>query len=400
VHNFHTMKVMTGEKIRETGPHPAGATSTVKLSLMQENLARGLSLVSRAVSTRATLPVLGNVLLRTEDAGLKLTATNLEIGITAWVPGRIETEGALTVPARLIADVVAGLPSAERVDLEVEDGTTLRIRAGRYQTHLRGIDAEEFPVITSAGDRPVTRISQREMRRALSEVAFAAASDEARPILTGVLTHLAGQELTLAAADNYRIAVKSLPVLEPVEETSIVVPARSYVELMRVLSDTDDPLEVLLAQAKSQVIFRVEGTEIVSRLIDGQFPNYRSVLPTAHTSRAVLDREDLLKAVRLSALIASAAANVVRLRLGEDGSEGVTIAAAADVGDAEGQVEAELEGDAVTIAFNARYLTEALQNVVGDRLALEFNGPLAPGVLKPVDDPAYVHVIMPVRTPS
>jgi len=367
---------------------------------MQENLARGLSVVGRAVSSRSTLPVLANVLLRTEDAGLKLTATNLEIGITSWVPGKIEVEGSLTVPARLIADVVAGLPPGERVDLEVEGGTTLHIRAGRYQTRLRGIDADEFPVIPTAGDRPTTRLAQRALRRALGEGACAAASDEARPILTGVLTRFSGDRLTLAAADNYRIAVKTLTGLAPVEDTSFVVPARSYTELMRILGDVDDPVDVMLAQPKSQVIFHVDGTELVSRLIDGQFPNYQQVLPTSHSSRAVVEREDLLKAVRLSALIASSAANVIRLRVGDEGSAGITIAAAADVGDAEGQVEAALEGDAVTIAFNARYLTEALANLPGDQLALEFSGPLSPGVLKPIDDADYVHVIMPVRTPS
>jgi len=372
----------------------------VKLSVMQENLARGLSVVSRAVTSRATLPVLSNVLLRTEDAGLKLTATNLEIGITSWVPGKIDEEGALTVPARLLNDVVAGLPPGEKVELTVEGGTTLHVKAGRYQTRLRGIDAEEFPVIPSAGDRPTTRLEQRQLRRALAEVAFAAATDEARPILTGVLTRITGDKLTLAAADNYRIAVKTLKVLSPTDETTFVVPARSYQELMRILSDSDDPVNLMLATAKSQVIFSVEGTELVSRLIDGQFPNYQQVLPTSHASRAVVEREDLLKAVRLSALIASTAANVVRLKVGEDGSGAITIAANSDSGDAEGEVEASLEGDAVTIAFNARYLTEALANLGSDQLALEFGGPLSPGVLKPTDDSEYVHVIMPVRTPS
>ena len=367
---------------------------------MQENLARGLSVVSRAVSSRSTLPVLSNVLLRTEDAGLKLTATNLEIGITSWVPGKIDEEGAVTVPARLLTDVVAGLPPGERVELTVEAGNSLHVKAGRYQTHLRGIDAEEFPVIPSAGDRPTTRLEQRALRRALGEVAFAAATDEARPILTGVLTKITGDRLTLAAADNYRIAVKSLPVLSPTEEITFVVPARSYQELMRILSDSEEPVNVMLAQAKSQVIFSVEGTELVSRLIDGQFPNYQQVLPTSHASRAIVEREDLLKAVRLSALIASTAANVVKLKVGEDGSGAITIAANSDSGDASGEVEAQLEGDGVTIAFNARYLTEALQNLSSDQLALEFSGPLSPGVLKPTDYPDYVHVIMPVRTPS
>jgi DNA polymerase III subunit beta len=371
----------------------------VKLSVMQENLARGLQVVSRAVSGRSTLPVLANVLLKTEDAGLKLTATNLEIGITAWVPGRIDGEGTLTVPARLLTDVVNGLPAGERVDLEA-DGTALRIKAGRFQTHLRGIDAEEFPVIPSPGERPTTRVSQGALRKALSEVTFAAATDEARPILTGVLTRLSGDRVTLAAADNYRIAVKSLPILDPVEDTSLVVPARSYTELMRVLNDSDDPVEIMLASSKSQILFHLEGVDLVSRLIDGQFPNYQQVLPTSHATRAVADRDELLKAVRLSALIASSAANVVKLSLVAEGPGSITIAAAADVGDATGEVEAAVEGDAVQIAFNARYLQEALQNVDADQLALEFSGPLSPGVLRPTSDEDYVHVIMPVRTPS
>jgi DNA polymerase III subunit beta len=373
----------------------------VKLTAMQENLARGLQVVSRAVSSRSTLPVLANVLLRTEDAGLKLTATNLEIGISAWVAGRIDTEGTLTVPARLLADVVNGLPAGERVELELEGSNALRIRAGRYQTLLRGIDAEEFPVIPSPGERPTTRVKQGDLRKALSEVVFAAASDEARPILTGVLTRFSGDRLTLAAADNYRIAVKGLPVLDTVEDTSLVVPARSYSELMRVLSDSDDPLEIMLAPSKSQILFHLEGIDLVSRLIDGQFPNYHQVLPTSHTSRAVVEREELLKAVRLSALIASAAANVVKLSLGDEASGTITIAAAADVGDTQGEVEAAIEGEPVQIAFNARYLQEALQSVDHDQLALEFSGPLSPGVLKPTSaDDDYVHVIMPVRTPS
>ncbi len=366
---------------------------------MQENLARGLGVVSRAVSSRSTLPVLANVLLRTEDAGLKLTATNLEIGITAWVPGKIDTEGTLTVPARLFNDLVAGLPAGERIDLEA-DGNTLRIKAGRYQTQLRGIDAEEFPVIPSPGERPTTRVGQKELKRALSEVVFAAATDEARPILTGVLTRLSGDKLTHAAADNYRIAVRSLPILDPVEDTSLVVPARSYAELMRVLTDTDDPVDIMLASSKSQILFHVEGVDIVSRLIDGQFPNYQQVLPSSHSTRAVVERDELLKAVRISALIASSAANVIRMRLGEEGTGVISIAAAADVGEAQTEVEAAVEGDTVQISFNARYLQEALQNLDQDQLALEFSGPLSPGVLRPTADEDYVHVIMPVSTPS
>jgi DNA polymerase III subunit beta len=367
---------------------------------MQENLARGLSVVSRAVSSRSTLPVLANVLLKTEDAGLKLTATNLEIGITYWVPGRIDADGATTVPARLLTDLVNSLPAGDKVELEVGAGDTLHLKAGRFQTHIKGIDAEEFPAIQTAGDRPTTRIAQNVLRRALAETAFAAASDEARPILTGVLARFEGDQLTLAAADNYRIAVKTVPILDAVPETSVVIPARALNELARVLADVDDPVDVVLAAGRNQVLFHLEGIDLVSRLIDGQFPNYQQVMPQAHATRAVLDREELLRAVRPAALIAHESANIVKLQIGADGDQGVTVSANAEVGDHVGQVEAAVEGDGTTIAFNARYLNDVLSNVTAEQFAIELNGPLSPGVFKPVGDDRYVHVVMPVRTTS
>ena len=371
----------------------------MKLSVMQENLARGLSVVSRAVSNRS-LPVLTNVLLKTEDGGLKLTATNLEIGITYWVPGKIETDGATTVPARLLTDLVGSLPASEKVDLELQGADTLHLRCGRFATHVKGIDADEFPTIQTAGERPTTRVSQKVMKHALEEVIFAAASDEARPILTGVLAKFEGSKLTLAAADNYRIAVRTIDILDPVEAASVVIPARALAELARILSDTDDPVELVLAQARNQVLFHLEGVDIVSRLIDGQFPNYQTVLPATHATRAELDREELLRAVRPAALIASSSANIVKLQVGGDDGAGVVVTATADVGDYTGDVEASIEGDATTIAFNARYLNDVLSNVQADRFALELNGPLSPGVFRPVGDDGYVHVVMPVRTTS
>jgi DNA polymerase-3 subunit beta len=371
----------------------------VKLSVMQENLARGLAVVSRAVSSRSTLPVLANVLLRTEDAGLKLTATNLEIGITYWVPGKIESDGATTVPARLLTDLVSSLPGAEKVDLELQGTDTLHLRCGRFATHVKGIDADEFPTVQTAGERPTTRINQKTLKKALEETIFAAASDEARPILTGVLARFEGSRLTLAAADNYRIAVRTIDILDAVEAVSAVIPARALGELQRILADTDDAVELVLAQARNQVLFHLDGIDLVSRLIDGQFPNYQQVLPASHTSRAEFDREELLRAVRPAALIASSSANIVKLRVGGDGS-GVTVTATAEVGDYTGEVEAVVEGDETTIAFNARYLADVLGNVGADRFALELNGPLSPGVFRPVGDDAYVHVVMPVRTTS
>jgi DNA polymerase III subunit beta len=372
----------------------------VKLSVMQENLARGLAVVSRAVSNRSTLPVLANVLLRTEDGGLRLTTTNLEIGLVYWVAGKVEVDGATTVPARLLTDLVGSLPGGQRVDLETGAGETLHVKAGPFESHVKGIDADEFPSIQATGERPTTRIAQRVLKRALEETAFAAATDEARPILTGVLCRFEGENLTLAAADNYRIAVKTIPVLDAVPETSVVVPARALTELMRILGDTDDSVDVVLAQSRNQILFHLEGIDLVSRLIDGQFPNYQSVLPKAHTTRAILDREELLRAVRPAALIAHESANIVKLQIASNGEHGITVSANAEVGDHVGQVEAAVEGDGTSIAFNAKYLADVLERVDAEQFALELQGPLAPGVFKPIGDDRYVHVVMPVRTTS
>ena len=372
----------------------------MKLSVMQENLARGLQIVSRAVSARSTLPVLNNVLLRTEDGGLKLTATNLEIGITYWVAGKIEVGGAITVPARLLADIVTGLPANEVVNLELQAQDTLHIMAGHFETRVKGIDADEFPAIPTAGERPTTRVPQNLLKAALGEVTFAAATDEARPILTGVLAKFEGDRLTLAAADNYRIAVKTVTILDPVEETSVVIPARSLHELSRVLADVDAPVDIVISPARNQVLFHLEGVDVVSRLIDGQFPNYQQVLPKGFTTKAVVDREQLLKAVRLASLIASSSANIVKMQVGKDAEIGMTVSAAADVGDNRSDVEASVEGDGTTIAFNARYLLDVLDHVEADRFSVELNGPLSPGVFRPVGDAQYVHVVMPVKTTS
>ncbi|HEX6129990.1 MAG TPA: DNA polymerase III subunit beta [Candidatus Limnocylindria bacterium] len=374
----------------------------MNVSVMQENLARGLGIVSRAVSSRATLPVLANVLLKTDNSGLKLTATNLEIGINCWVPGKVEAEGEITVPAKLLTDLVASLPN-QRIDLQLSPkDRTLKVTCGGSRSSIKGIDADEFPVVAAIGDAPATNVDARALREALGEVVFAAATDESRPILTGVLTKLSGDQMTLAAADNYRIAVRSLVMAQPVAaETSIVVPGRSYAELMRILPDAEQAIEITITPNRSQVLFHVEGIDLVSRLIEGQFPNYEPVIPTSHSSRAVLDREAFLAGARRASIFARDSANIVKVEVGGEGSSEVSITAhAADVGDNADTVEASVEGQQTTIAFNARYLTDVLAAMAADEVALELSGPLAPGVIRGIGKDDYVHVIMPVRTAS
>jgi DNA polymerase-3 subunit beta len=346
--------------------------------------------------------VLANVLLKTDNSGLKLTATNLEIGINCWVPGKVEAEGEITVPAKLLTDLVGSLPN-QRIDLQLSaKDRTLKVTCGGSRSSIKGIDADEFPVVAAIGDAPATSVDARALREALGEVVFAAATDESRPILTGVLTKLAGDRMTLAAADNYRIAVRSLTVAQPVgTEISIVVPGRSYAELMRILPDAEQPIEITITPNKSQVLFHVEGIDLVSRLIEGQFPNYEPVIPTGHSSRAVLDREAFLAGARRASIFARDSANIVKVEVGGDGSSEVSITAhAADVGDNADALEGAVEGQQTTIAFNARYLTDVLAALAADEVALELSGPLAPGVIRGIGHDDYVHVIMPVRTAS
>jgi DNA polymerase-3 subunit beta len=377
---------------------------SMNVSVMQENLARGLQTVSRAVSSRATLPVLANVLLKTENSGLKLTATNLEIGINCWVPGKVTEEGEITVPARLLTDLVTSLPN-QRIDLVLSPkDRTLKLTCGSNRSSIKGIEADEFPVVAAIGESPATSVDARVLREALGEVVFAAASDESRPILTGVLTRLDGVRMTLAAADNYRIAVRTVTLTNPVSpEVVIVVPGRSYAELMRILPDTEAQIEITVTPNKSQVLFHVEGIDLVSRLIEGQFPNYEPVIPTSHTSRAVVDREALLAGTKRASIFARDSANIVKIELGGENGDGAGVsitAHAADVGDNVDAVEAAVEGSATAIAFNARYLIDVLSALGAEEAALELSGPLAPGVIRGIGKDDYVHVIMPVRTAS
>jgi DNA polymerase-3 subunit beta len=383
----------------------------MNISVKQEHLARGLSTVSRAVAARATLPVLANVLLRTEDGGLKLTATNLEIGITCWVPGKVDDPGEITVPARLLTDFVGALDPGETVDLQLSaKDRSLKVTCKGSRASIKGIEADEFPVVGGIGEAPITSVDARALRDALGEVVFAAASDESRPILTGVLTRFEGDTLTLAAADNYRIAVRTLPLPKAVPaENTIVVPGRSYAELVRILPDAEATVEITVTPNKSQVLFHVDNEagaiDLVSRLIEGQFPNYEPVVPRkdSWTARATLNRDEFLAGTRRASFFARDSANIIKVEVGGDDGEaaGVTISAhAADIGDNADALDATVEGSPTTIAFNARYLTDVLSNIVADDVLLELSGPLAPGVVRGVGRDEYVHVIMPVRTAS
>ncbi|MBI2773058.1 MAG: DNA polymerase III subunit beta [Chloroflexi bacterium] len=376
----------------------------MKVTCLQENLTRGLQVTGRGVSTRTTLPILGNVLLRTENGRLKLTATNLEVGINCWVAAKVDDEGSITVPAKLFTDFVNSLPPGP-IELSLNVRTkTVHIRSGAYEANLKGLDAEEFPNIPGIPDRPTTKMSQSVLRRMIREVAFVAATDDSRPVLTGVLTTFEGDEVLMAAADPYRLSVRRDRLLAPVKEKlEAIIPAKSLFEVERILADSDDPVEIYITPNKSQVIFHTEDVDLVSRVIEGQFPNYKQVIPSSSQTMVTVQREELLKATRLASYFARDAANIVRFQVDPTSDTPLVVSAtAAEVGDNTGRIEATVQGQATTIAFNSRFVQEALASLTAAEVKLELGGPLAPGVVRVVGDSedAYLHVVMPLRIPG
>lgn len=382
----------------------------MRVSVLQENLARGLSIVGRAVSPRSTLPVLGNILLATDEGRLKLAATNLEIGINCWIGAMVEDDGAITVPARLLSEFVNQLPP-ERIDMDLSVRTlTLNLKCARYDTNIKGIDANEFPIIPTAPEDGESAIPIKAtlLRKMINQVVFAAATDESRPTLTGVHTQFEGNRLTLAATDGFRLAVRSTELAEPVpEKVEAIIPARALAELSRIiglLPDSEEHMvEITVADARNQVLFHLPDVDMVSQLIDANFPNYESIIPRAFGTRTVVDTQAMLRALRVASLFARDSSNIVRLQITpaqEDTPGTLTITAtSAEAGDNVADLDAIIEGPAAEIAFNARYLIDLLSVVDEPQIALETTRPSAPGVLRPVGvgPEEFTCVIMPMH---
>ncbi|MDQ3328361.1 MAG: DNA polymerase III subunit beta [Chloroflexota bacterium] len=367
---------------------------------MQDNLNRGLSVVSRAVSARSTLPILGNILLSTDNGRLKLAATNLELGITTWIGAEVEQEGTITIPARLLTDFVNTLPS-EKVIIEVTGGHKVRVSAGHSSADIHGMDAEDFPVIPTVTDEPTVKIEPGLLKEMISQVAFAAASDDSRPVLAGVLVKFESGNLTMAAADGFRLAVKEHEVEVDTTEISVIVPAKALDALARLIGDAEEKVEITVTPNRSQILFHSENVDIISRLVDGNFPNYTQIVPKQHETRTVVDTQEFLRATRRAFIFARDSQNVVRLQLepGDDLTPGriLITATAAEMGSGEDELQATIEGAGGQIAFNAKYLADVLAVVTTGQVALETQTANAPGVIKPIGNGSYTHVIMPMH---
>ena len=375
----------------------------MKLSCLQENLSKGLAVVSRAVATRSTLPVTQNVLISTDQSRLKLSATNLEIAITTWIGASIEDEGAITLPARILTEFVNTL-EGDKIDFSLPEGNgILSISSGRSKATINGIDAEEFPPIPTVLDGIRAVVNAGVLKKAISRVAFAAATEESRPVLTGVELKIEGNDFSLAAADGFRLAVQKDKLTEPIDgNIEVIIPARTMNELNRLVSDDSEEIEVVMTPTRGQILFRSGDIEIVSQLLQGNFPNYQQLLPEEHSTRSIFDTNALQRAVRSGSIFARDGTNIVRMQLvppteDDDNGKALISARSEEVGDNEDVVDAEsLEGEESKIAFNSRYLMDVLAVLDKGNVVLETTTASSPGVFKPVEDDGYTHVVMPM----
>jgi len=374
----------------------------MKFSCLQENLSKGLAIVSRAVATRSTLPVLSNILMATDEGRLKLSATNLEVGVNCWIGAKVEEDGATTIPARLLTDFVNSLP-AERIDAQLITRTqTLNLHCANYEANIKGIDAQEFPLIVALNEDSSIQLESDTLREMINQVSFAAAVDDSRPVLTGVLAEISGAHLTMAAADGFRLSVRSTELSAPAPTTtSVIIPARALQELARISAEETNPIRMTISANRSQVFFHMTDIDLISQLVEGNFPSYQQIIPKSHSTSTVVDAAKLLSAVKIASFFARDAANVLKFQItpGEQGMGGklVVSAISAELGDNVSEIEAAVEGTAIEIAFNAKYLIDVLSTISTPQVVLETSGSSSPGVLKPADDQGFLHVVMPMH---
>lgn len=364
----------------------------MKFNILQQDLWPALSAVARSCGVRSQLPVLGNILLQTENGRLKLAATNLEIGVVKTVKAEITEEGDVTVPAKTLVEVVANLTKEKLEFAATSDQLT--ISTPTFSSLLNGISAVEFPAIPLSGQEEVV-IDHQILERSLPQVTFAAAVDEGRPILTGILTEIKDKKMQLVATDGYRLAYKSAAI-EKDTAFKALVPRRTLEEVMRLIAEEEvDGIQISTSSDQNQMIFSFGNTQVSSRLIEGQFPAWEKIIPSERVARVVVDRAELLKAVKLASVFARNEANVVKLQ--NLPTQLVLTSEAKELGNQKKEIEASSEGEEVNIAFNAKFLIDALSAFNNSQVILELSGSLSAAVLKPMGEEGLEYIIMPIN---
>ncbi|OQA04989.1 MAG: DNA polymerase III subunit beta [bacterium ADurb.Bin400] len=365
----------------------------MKATILQSNFAKGLNQVSRVVASRTTLPVLGNILIVAKKGKITFSATDLEVGITTHVAGKVEEDGEITIPARLLLDFISN-NTDETIELVLVD-TKIHLKSEHYEANISGISAEEFPTIPNPPEDVFCSLKRSDFVDAIKKVAIAPANDETRPVLAGIYFHFNGKVLTMAATDSYRLAEKKVNLESSIPEKKLIVPSRTMTEVLRLLSALENIEEIALSSTENQVFFQIGETHLVSRVIEGAFPNYSQIIPSGYKVLAKEDYREFLAALKMTSLFAKDAANNIKIKTTDQNL--IISSAHAQSGDATSKVSAEVSGNDMEIAFNARYLLDALQAVSSKAVTLKLNDSSSAAVLEFDQDKNYLYIIMPLK---
>lgn len=361
----------------------------MKLQVTQENLNKALNHVARVANSRSTLPILSNVLLKTNKNRLSIAATNLDIAITHYIGSKISEEGSITIPARLTQDFVSSLPSGV-IDLVLED-QKLHINADQFQSTINGVSAEDFPIMPTITKGTSWELDAQALKKALQQVVFAASNDESRPVLTGVYFHSDNGQLFIAATDSHRLADKQLSNTK--EDIKLLVPASAMQDLLRILDDTQETISI--THDDQQVLFKVGDVELVTRLIEGNYPDYQKLIPQDFSTTAKVKRTELANIAKVSSLFARESAGSITIKVEKDSVSIHSIASQLGENTSSANADVQGEGD---ITLNSRYLLDALGAIGGETVELCFNGKLEPCVIRGTGQGDYTHLIMPLKS--
>lgn len=376
--------------IRQCSGSTPWRTFSMKFSVSKEKLLEGLQTVQSVVSTRTTLPILSNVLLQANEGRLYFTTTDLDVGVRGSVEATIEKTGSTTLPARRLFSIVRELPTAE-IQVEVDSKNVASIRCGPSYFKILGLPEEEFPPLPKFEDAKVFTIPQKELKDGLKKTSYAISADETRYVLNGILCSFKDNKLTLVATDGRRLALVDIELEFPrSQEVEIIVPTKAVNELQRLLGDEGD---VKVTVSENQVAFELQQTLLVSKLIEGNYPNYRQVIPAETKERVTLEREVFLNSVHRVSLLASEKSNSVKLVFSKNNID--IMANTPEVGEARESLPVQYKGREFSIAFNPEFLMAPLRNLAADEVYLDLTDEMSPGVIK-VQTP-FLYVLMPMR---
>lgn len=361
------------------------------LQVTQENLNKALNNVARVATGRTTLPILSNVLLKTEDNRLKLSATNLDIAITQYVGTKITKEGSLTIPARLFQDFISNLPKTT-IRLK-QDGYKLFVEAGNYKSTINGTPVDEYPVMPAIQNGKKFNVPTKAFKKALQQVIFTASSDEARPILTAVYIHTDKSWLFLTGTDSYRLAEKKVIKID--QEVSLLIPNTAMQDLLRIINEQIGNIEILYDD--QQVRFLIDDIELIARMINGSYPDYQKLIPNTFVNTALLKKTELITIAKISGLFSRENAGSITVTNHESENRISVKSIASQVGENKSNASGKITGEG-SVTLNSRYLLECLQVIDGEIISFCFNGKLEPIIIKDQDDKTYTHVIMPLKS--